>query len=190
MRSPSRDWMNPAALRSPCKVRLRSRSEPMTDTYTLACCKSADTSARVTVVNLIRGSLSSNRIASLATSRMASATRASRWCFMAVNRPPGSEHRAQDFRLGGHELGHRVRPQGVADLFECRLHCPGLVGHRRDAEDDHLVVVAGVHLRGRHVEPVPQSLQHAANDLPLVLQALRLPQQQPHAQRTNMHGAV
>src|SRR5215207_4679253 len=94
-----------------------SRTNSMTETNTLACCRSAETSARVTVVNLIRGSRTSNRIASLATSRMASATRARRWCFIGG----GSEQRAIDGRLGGNELRDRVTPEGVGDGLQGRL---------------------------------------------------------------------
>src|SRR5207302_9609024 len=57
---------------------------PMIDTYTWACCWSADTSARVTVTPLTRGSRISNRMVSAATSRMTSAPRAVRCAFMAT----------------------------------------------------------------------------------------------------------
>src|SRR5262245_14531174 len=172
--------MNPAALRSPCRVRLWSRSEPMTETNTLACCRSAETSARVTVVNLIRGSFNSNRMASLATSRMASATRARRWCFISQPRA-GSEHRAQHLGLGRDELGDRVGPQGVADLFERPLDRGHLVRHGGDPKDDHLVIVLGLDFGRGYVEPVSQPLDDAADHLALVLQALRLAQEQSYA---------
>ena len=55
-------------------------------------------------------------------------------------------------------------------------------------EDDDLVVVLGVDLGDGHVEGVPQPVEDAADHLPLVLQALRLPQQQPHPQGADDHG--
>ena len=77
-RSASLVWMNPAALFSPCIVSCCSFSVPMTDTNTLQCWRSPDTSARVTVTPFTRGSLRSNRMALAAVSRTTSATRASR----------------------------------------------------------------------------------------------------------------
>src|SRR5947199_5906161 len=99
-----------------------SFGSPITDTYTLACCKSPDTSARVTVTRLTRGSRSSNRIVSLATSRTASATRASRCVFMGPSPRSDLDLVVQQFR-------HRVDPEGGHDLLERGLYVTRLVTH-------------------------------------------------------------
>src|SRR6516225_5057256 len=114
-----------------------SLGSPMTDTNTLACCKSPETSARVTVtpVVLTRGSRSSNRIVSLATSRTASATRASRWAFMS------------HFHLAVDELGHRVPPQRLGDLLQGAAHVSGLGPDHRHAQDRHLPLLLRLDLR-------------------------------------------
>src|SRR5690348_3422709 len=125
---------------------------PMTDTKTLACCKSPDTSARVTVTFLIRGSFSSNRIVSLATSRITSATRASRCVFMDPFAPvadaPGSPRYIRLARLYVElvveQLGDRVAPQGGDDLLQGATDMARLVADDGHAEDRELAVVQGV----------------------------------------------
>src|SRR4051794_37911013 len=116
----------------------------MTETKILACCKSAETSARVTVTILTRGSCISNRIVSAATSRMASATRASRWVFMVGNPaqeedqaispwPRGcglgaaANRSALNFHVMVQQLRYRVAAQGGDDLLEDRPHVMGFV---------------------------------------------------------------
>src|SRR4051812_36479128 len=107
----------------------------MIDTNTLACCRSPDTSARVTVTPLTRGSRSSNRMVSLATSRIASAMRARRCVFISdvhcplstVRRPPpnfGGQRTADsgqvlsDLQLVIDELRHGMPPQRLHDVLQ------------------------------------------------------------------------
>src|SRR5271168_2557634 len=107
---------------------------PMTDTKILACCKSADTSARVTVTFLTRGSCNSNRMVSLATSRITSATRAKRCVFMVVPQvrtdktvratAPWAGHSCpawSNFHLVVEQLRHGVRAQGLHYLPQRHL---------------------------------------------------------------------
>src|SRR5262245_62736120 len=167
--------MKPAACRRPCRHRSCSFGLPITDTYTLACCRSPDTSARVTVTPLTRGSRSSNRIVWLATSRTASATRANRCVFM-VRAPWGKESSVLlHVEVVAHQLGHRVAPQRLDDLLQGGADMAGLVAHHRESQDRHLAVVQRPDLGHRHVEPVAQPVLDAAHHLPLVLEGPRLP---------------
>src|SRR6266852_3060821 len=103
--------MYPEAWRNPCMVNCCSDGDPMSETKILACCKSPETSARVTVTPFTRGSRSSKRIVSLATSRTASATRARRWVFMQLGSRSNQQLMVEQFR-------HRVATQRLNDLFQ------------------------------------------------------------------------
>src|SRR5688572_10202269 len=78
MRLATFDCKKPAALCSPCSERFCLVSSPITDTWTLACRISPETSTWVTVTSWMRGSLSCVRMAMLTTSRMASAALSTR----------------------------------------------------------------------------------------------------------------
>src|SRR5262249_33784710 len=143
------DWINPAAWRSPCIVSSASFGEPITETYTLACCRSPETSVRVTVTFLTRGSRSSKRMVSLATSRMTSATRASRCSFMAG--PPRSY-----FEFVVEQLGRGVGPECLDDLAQSHLDVMRLVADLGHPQDGQLAAVLGLDLRHRHVKVVVQ----------------------------------
>src|SRR5262245_48730877 len=159
-----------------------SCSVPMIETYTLACCKSPDTSARVTVTPLTRGSRSSNRIVSLATSRITSETRASRCAFMPRSpvrrRPVAFCPSALDVDLMIDELRHRVILERPDDLVEGGPYVADFIAHHRKTQDGELAVILFLDLRHRHVELVPQPVLDAANHLAFVLQAARLAEEQ------------
>src|SRR5205814_8067838 len=114
--------------------------------YTLACCRSAETSVRVTVTPLTRGSRISNRMVSAATSRMTSATRAVRWAFMAT----------LYLDLVSQKLRDRVDAQGLSDLAERHLDAVDLGADHGDAQLRQLAVVLVLDLRHRDVELVTQ----------------------------------
>src|SRR5579884_60832 len=149
----------------------------MIETYTLACCKSPDTSARVTVTNFTRGSRSSNRIVSLATSRTASATRARRWVFMMLY-----------FHLVIEQFRHRMPTQGRDDLLESRANVLRLVADHRHSQHNKLAMILRLYLGHRHVKIVTQAVFYALYHLALVLQAARLAKQQSHTERTDDHN--
>src|SRR5437764_11271145 len=107
--------------------RFCSRGEPITETKTLACCRSPDTSARVTVTPLTRGSRSSKRIVSLATSRMASETRARRCIFMMVGPCRSGVPPDLHFQLVVQKLGRRLPSQGFHDFVQRSTHVVALV---------------------------------------------------------------
>ena len=90
----SRDCTNPAAFCNPVSASFPSFSDPITETYTLACCKSPEVSTRVTVMFLTRGSRTSNKIVEAATSRMTSETRSSRCDFMKNSEPKADNSEA------------------------------------------------------------------------------------------------
>src|SRR5579883_463085 len=171
--------MNPAACRRPRRVNCCCLSVPMTETYTLACCKSPDTSARVTVTNFTRGSRSSNRMVSLATSRMASATRARRWVFMVLY-----------FHLEIEKFRHGMPAQGGEDLLESRANVLRLVTDHCQSQYHELAMVLRLHLGHGHVEIVAQAVLDALYHLALVLQGARFPHQQPHTEGTDNHDKV
>src|ERR1700722_18526338 len=131
---------------------------PITDTNTLACCKSPATSARVTVTFLTRGSRNSNRIVSLATSRMTSETRARRCCFMLgpiSAKPQAAKDRKRlNFHFVGDQFRHGMAAQGLHDLAQRRFQMVRFVAHHRHAQDRQLAVVELLHLRNRNVEMV------------------------------------
>src|SRR3954454_883716 len=143
--------------------RFCSRGEPITETKTFACCRSPDTSARVTVTPFTRGSRSSNRIVSLATSRIASATRARRCVFMVAS-SRGPSH----VQLVVEQLRDRVDAERLYDLLERLPDVAVLDADHGHAQHHQLPVVQGVDLGTRDVERVPQPVQDDANDLPLI----------------------
>src|SRR5262245_25523196 len=135
----------------------------MIDTKTLACCRSPDTSARVTVTPFTRGSFSSNRMVSLATSRMTSRTRARRWVFiqgqpwsLAV---PGDRILHVQFTIN--EFRHRVPAQRLGDDLQRvadRLH---LAADQGEPQHRASVLVQRIHLSGGHAELVAQPVEDA-----------------------------
>src|SRR5216684_1560950 len=104
----------------------------MTETNTLACCKSPETSVRVTVTPLTRGSRNSKRMVSLATSRITSATRANRCAFIS---------QSLHFHLVIDKLGHRMRSQRLHDFGEDGADRLGFVTYHRHAQDGELAVI-------------------------------------------------
>src|SRR6266545_1861391 len=136
--------MKPAAWRRPCMQSSCSRGEPMSETYTLACCRSPDTSVRVTVTALTRGSRNSNRMVSLATSRTTSATRASRCAFMAS--PPPAPLVSLDLKFVVEQFRGRVRAQRLDDLAQRPFDRVGHVTDHRKPQDGEPVIVLGLDL--------------------------------------------
>src|SRR5690242_20434171 len=120
--------MKPPAWRRPCMHNSCSLAVPMMETKTLACCKSADTSARVTVTPFTRGSCISNRIVSLATSRITSETLARRCVFMVP------QVYLERFDLMIHQLGHGMYAEGFDDLPQSGLHVVRFIANHRQAE--------------------------------------------------------
>src|SRR5579871_2984412 len=106
----------------------------MTETKTLACCKSPDTSARVTVTHLTRGSRSSNRIVSLATSRTTSVTRANRYGFMAAFLDSWWMA-AASFHLVIQQFRRRMPPNFIDDTVQGGTNVAGRRAHQRDAQN-------------------------------------------------------
>src|SRR5262245_33495750 len=84
-------------------------------------------------------------------------------------------------------LGHRMTPQGFDNLLQRRAHVVALVAHHSNAEHGHLPVVLSIDFGHGDVKTVPQPILDAPHHLALVLQAPRLPQEQPHAERTDDH---
>src|SRR5438552_8987293 len=125
--------------------RFCSWGEPMMDTYTLACWRSPDISARVTVTPLTRGSRSSKRMVSLATSRTTSATRARRCVFIALfsvrDRPPSQQasgrHCSPTLRLLGRLNIHLVIDELCHGSSTQSLH--DLAGRRADRSEERRV---------------------------------------------------
>jgi hypothetical protein len=58
------------------------------------------------------------------------------------------------------------------------------------AQDGELSLILSVYLCHRHIKSVPQAVLDAADHLPLVLEAARLAEQQPNAERTDYHDKV
>jgi hypothetical protein len=77
--------------------------------------------------------------------------------------------------------------QSVRHLFQNRLHGSRLIGYRSDSENNYLVIVTRFNFSSGHVKPAPQAFQNTADHLPLVLQTLRLPQEQSHSQGADVH---
>src|SRR5260370_34994156 len=124
---------------------------PMTDTKILACCKSPETSTRVTVTPFMRGSRNSKIIVSLATSRTTSATRARRCVFMELLEHLGERSRIVGFHGGLspparlihfnrviQHFGHWVRLQSRQHLAQDLSHMTALVADRAESYPHHL----------------------------------------------------
>src|SRR5712692_10233777 len=172
--------MNPAAWRKPWRQSCCSPAVPMTETYTLACWRSPETSLRVTVTPFTRGSRNSKRIVSLATSRTTSATRANRWGFISAirgftppallgpYRPPNKNN--LNLELIVNQFGHRVASQRLQDLRKVFAYLAAFVAHHRQTQDGKLTVILGLHLCHGNVVTVSQPILNAAHHLTLVLE--------------------
>src|SRR5262245_47887824 len=133
--------MNPAACLRPCRHSACSLALPMIEMKTFACCRSLVTSARVTVTPLTRGSFISNRIVSVATSRITSRTRARRWAFMRCL-----------FHLAADKLRDRVASERLGDALEHVAHVLAVPPNHRETQDQRARVVELLDLGGRNVE--------------------------------------
>src|SRR4051812_42287066 len=126
-----------------------SFGEPIKDTKILACCKSAETSVRVTVTPLTRGSCNSNKIVSAATSRTTSATRAVRCAFMVL---------PSNLDLVFQKLRHGVDAQCLGNLPQRHLDAVDLRPDHGDTQNRQLAMVLMLNLGHRDVELVAESV--------------------------------
>src|SRR5262245_43178051 len=161
--------MQPAACRRPCRHSACSLAEPMIETKTLACCRSLVTSARVTVTPLTRGSFISNRIVSLATSRITSRTRARRWAFIQSL-----------FHLATDVLRDRMAFQRLCDSLERASPVLAVPTDHGEPQNQRARVVEFLDLGGTHIEFSAKSVENAARHLALVFQRPGLPQQEAY----------
>src|SRR3954452_10955613 len=106
---------------------------------------------------------------SLATSRIASATRASRKVFMRLLIPvPCWLGRPSHFDFVIDELGHGVTAERLNNLLQGSPHRPGLVADHGHAEHRQLTLVLRLDLGHRDIKLVPQAVLDTPDHLSLV----------------------